>query len=70
MNFKPNRYKVIVSIILAILSNFMFVNFEGGCKGIYCYFPQSVSYQFLWLIVLIVVYLIWSLFEKTGKKIK
>jgi hypothetical protein len=70
MNFKPTLWKTIVSVVLALLSNFIFVNLEGGCKGIYCYFPQSINYKFLWLLVLAIIYIIWSLFEKSGRKKK
>jgi len=68
MNFKPTKLKLIVSIVLGLLSNFIFANLEGGCRGIYCYFPQSINYKFLWLIVLIIIYIIWSLFEIRGRR--
>ena len=70
MNFKPTLWKIVVSIILALGSNLIFVNFEGGCRGIYCYYPSFINYKFLWLFVLLIIYLMWSLFEKRGRRRK
>jgi hypothetical protein len=64
MNFRPTLWKVLVSILIGGISNFfIFSNLNGGCRGIYCYYPEFVSYRFLFIFVIIVVYILWSLFE-------
>lgn len=64
MNFKPTFLKSFASALIGLASNLIFMNSEGGCRGIYCYYPGFVSYEFLWIFVLILTYIIWSLFEK------
>lgn len=68
MNFKPTLWKSISSIIIGLGSNFVFMSADGGCNGIYCYYPPFVNYKFLWIFVFILIYIIWSLFEKQKKR--
>lgn len=68
MNFKPTLWKSITSIAIGLGSNFIFMNADGGCNGIYCYYSSFVNYKFLWIFVFIVIYIIWSLFEKQEKR--
>ena len=69
MNFRITEWKVIISLIIALVLNFLlFMNLNGGCRGIYCYFPSSISYKFLWIFVLLIVYIIWSLIENKKRK--
>ena len=64
MNFKPTLWKSIFSILIGGASNFfIFANLNGGCRGIYCYYPGFINYKFLFIIVIALVYIIWSLFE-------
>jgi hypothetical protein len=69
MNFKPTLWKSIVSVIIGLGSNFIFMNLNGVCKGIYCYYPNFIDYNFLWIFIFILIYVVWSLFEMK-KKIK
>ena len=65
MNFKPNLWKIIVSICLALIANLFGMVFLGGCVGfINCYLQGLAKVWMVWLIILVMVYIIWSLIEK------
>lgn len=73
MNFRPTLWKSIFSLLVGALSNFMFMNLNGGCRGIYCYYPEFISYKFLFIFVIILIYIIWSLFQikkEVNRKVK
>ncbi|MDO8647674.1 MAG: hypothetical protein Q7R70_04635 [Candidatus Diapherotrites archaeon] len=70
MNFKPSKLKVLFSIIAFAL---VFVALrwiaKPVCSGDICIVPNLFSFLEYELIAAIVVYLAWSLVEKTkGKK--
>lgn len=76
MNFKPNTLKIILGIAISIITNFIYWTTQFSCEGAPCpYFSAShLSFVFdfmfdalglLYLIVIfIVIYIIWSLFQK------
>jgi hypothetical protein len=73
MNFRLTFWKLIVSILIGGLSNFIFMNINGGCRGIYCYYPAFISYKFLFIFVILLIYIVWSLLQvktKVNRKLK
>ena len=62
MDFKPTFGKVLVSIILTLLANLFDVWFLEECeKLLNCYVDSLINGWFIWIPLLIVIYIIFSL---------
>ena len=67
MNFKPTNNKVIVSIIIGFL--IALINFARQVyQGINASPINYTNVILVWPISSIIVYILWSLFEKKGRK--
>lgn len=64
MNFKPNLWKVIVSIIVGIIETYIWPLIT--CFGAkFCLSSPNIPYYIGQIIVVgLIVYIIWSLFQK------
>lgn len=67
MNFKPTKWKVIVSVLVGVI---MYIYFAGGVK---CDSPGGCI-EAVWVIplyytilLIVIIYLIWSLIQKRKK---
>jgi len=71
MNFKPSKWKVIGSILIILIINIFGMSLLGGCERfLNCYIDSLIGIWFFWLLLLIIIYTIWSLFEKNKKRKK
>lgn len=62
MDFRPTLGKVLVTVLIPLIANFIGVQFLGGCEGfLNCYADSLIGGWFIWLPLLIVIYIIFSL---------